>query len=113
MRDETHHNNAKWWTNESGKPIERNKGELLMLVITELAEACDGIRKNLRDDKILTRSMEEVEMADTLIRLMDYAGGFELAILDWRDISPLDNQLSLCKRARQKSLPKSCPWRAW
>lgn len=73
--------NAKWWVSlETGQPIERNKGELLMLVITELAEAVEGIRKNLMDDKLPNRRMEEVEMADAFIRLLDFAGGFGITI---------------------------------
>lgn len=93
MRDETHRNNAKWWTClETGNPIERNKGELLMLVITELAEACEGARKDLMDDKCPARKMEEVELADALIRLLDYAGGFDLHILRWDSISEKELQ---------------------
>lgn len=83
-----HQANKKWWQDlETGKPIDRNKGELLMLVITELAEACEGIRKNLMDDKLPHRTMEEVEMADAFIRLLDFAGGFEIKIINfaWPD----------------------------
>lgn len=75
--------NIKWWQNlETGEPIQRNKGELLMLVITELAEAVEGIRKNLQDDKLPDRKMEEVEMADAYIRLLDFAGGFNIDLTD-------------------------------
>lgn len=77
-----HKQNAQWWISlDDGKPIERNKGELLMLVITELSEATDGIRKTLMDDHLPSRLMEEVEMADVLIRLLDYAHGFNLGNL--------------------------------
>lgn len=78
-----HEGNKKWWTDmDTGLPIERNKGELLMLVITELAEAVEGIRKNLMDDKLPHRKMEEVEMADALIRMCDYCGGFGITFED-------------------------------
>lgn len=71
--------NDAWWTDiHTGQPIPRNKGELLMMVITELAEAVEGIRKNLMDDKLPHRRMEEVEMADAYIRLLDYAGGYNI-----------------------------------
>lgn len=75
--------NTKWWTDlQTGQPITRNKGELLMLVITELSEATDGIRRNMMDDKLPHRSMEEVEMADAKIRLLDFAGGFGIELYE-------------------------------
>lgn len=78
LAQRVHQANIKWWQDPAtGKPIERNKGELLMLVITELAECCEGERKNLIDDKLPHRKMAEVEMADTYIRLLDYAAGFK------------------------------------
>ncbi len=74
-----HQANAKWWVNlETGEPIQRNVGELLMLATSELAEAMEGHRKNLQDDKLPHRKMFEVEVADCLIRLLDIAGGMGL-----------------------------------
>lgn len=65
-----------WWSDlETGEPIDRNKGELLALVHTELAEARRGIGG--MDDKLPHRKGEEVELADVVIRLGDYAGGFD------------------------------------
>ena len=76
-RDLCHAANQKWWTDvHTGFPISRNKGELLMLMVSEIAEAMEGERKNLMDDKIPSRKMAEVELVDALIRLFDYAGGF-------------------------------------
>jgi NTP pyrophosphatase (non-canonical NTP hydrolase) len=77
---EAHAANAKWWTREDGSRIERNKGELLMLIVSEIAEAMEGERKNLMDDKLPHRLMAEVELADSLIRIFDYAGahGYDL-----------------------------------
>lgn len=73
--------NANWWINiETGEPVERNVGELLMLCTSELAEAMEGHRKNLKDDKLPHRDMFEVEIADTFIRLFDLAGGLGLDI---------------------------------
>lgn len=46
----------------------------LMLQVTELSEAAEGIRKNLMDDKLPHRTMEEVEMADAIIRILDHCG---------------------------------------
>lgn len=74
-----HAANAKWWVDlHTGQPILRNVGELLMLATSELAEALEGHRKNLMDDKLLHRSMFEVEIADCIIRLLDTAAGMKL-----------------------------------
>jgi NTP pyrophosphatase (non-canonical NTP hydrolase) len=72
-----HEANDKWWRDpRTGERIERNKGELLMLMVSEIAEAMEGERKNLMDDKLPHRPMAEVELADLLIRAFDYAGAY-------------------------------------
>lgn len=74
-----HTENSKWWCNlATGAPIERNVGEMLMLVVSELSEAMEGARKDLMDDKLPDRKMFEVELADALIRIFDIAGGLNL-----------------------------------
>ncbi len=74
-----HNANKTWWRDpKTGEPLQRNKGELMMLIVSEVAEAMEGARKGLSDDKLKHRTMEEVELADTLIRIFDYAGGFGL-----------------------------------
>lgn len=74
---EVHIANRKWWTDlHTGEPINRNKGELLALIHSEVSEALEGERKNLMDDKLPHRRMAEVEMADVLIRVLDYCAGF-------------------------------------
>ncbi|WP_353640758.1 hypothetical protein [Mesorhizobium sp. WSM2239] len=74
---ECHANNTKWWTDlETGERLVRNKGELLMLVISEIAEAMEAERKGLMDDKLPHRPGAEVELVDGVIRLADFAGGF-------------------------------------
>jgi len=76
-RDQCHAANQKWWQDPAtGEPIKRNKAELICLMHSELSEAMEGERKNLMDDKLPHRKMAEVEMADTLIRIMDYCGAF-------------------------------------
>lgn len=74
---EVHAANQKWWQDmNTGSPLKRNKGELLMLIVSEVAEAMEGERKDLMDDKLPHRKMAEVELADALIRILDYAAGF-------------------------------------
>ena len=72
-----HEANRKWWENiETGEPIERNKGELLCLIHSEISEAMEGERKGLMDDKLPHRPMAEVELVDAMIRIFDYAGAY-------------------------------------
>ena len=75
----THLANKKWWVDlETGQPKERNVPEMLMLIVSELAEAMEGHRKDFMDDKLPHRKMLEVGLADALIRLLDLAGGLGL-----------------------------------
>lgn len=70
---------AGWWTDiKTGEKKDRNVGELLCLVHSEISEAMEGHRKNLQDDKLPHRKMFEVELADALIRIFDIAGAFNL-----------------------------------
>ncbi len=67
---------AGWWNDlETGAPKDRNTGELLMLIVSELAEAMEGHRKNLKDDKLPQYPMFVVELVDALVRIFDTAGG--------------------------------------
>jgi NTP pyrophosphatase (non-canonical NTP hydrolase) len=71
-----HDANKQWWHDiNTGEKLNRNKGELLMLIVSEIAEAMEGERKDLMDDKLPHRKMAEVELADALIRIFDYAAG--------------------------------------
>lgn len=70
---------AGWWHDlKTGEKLQRNKGEMLMLMVSELAEAMEAVRKNLMDDKLPDRPGVEVELADCVIRIADYCGGFDL-----------------------------------
>lgn len=72
-----HQANIKWWQDmDTGAPIKRNKGELLALIHSEVSECLEGERKDLMDDKLPHRKMAEVELADIIIRTLDYAAGF-------------------------------------
>lgn len=78
---EVHAANAKWWHDlETGERLERNKGEMLALIHSEVSECLEGVRKDLMDDHLPHRKMEEVELADALIRILDYAAGHGLDI---------------------------------
>ena len=74
---------AGWWTDlETGERKERNQGELLMLVVTEVAEAMEGVRKGGQDDHLPDRKMLDTELADVLIRLFDFIGAYDIPIAD-------------------------------
>lgn len=76
-----HSLNEKWWIDlKTGKTKVRNDGELIALMHSELSEALEGLRKDLMDDKLPKRKMVEVEMADCVIRILDYcsARGYDI-----------------------------------
>lgn len=73
---------AGWWM-EGDRDLTGDKyvhATKLMLCVSELAEAMEGLRKNLMDDKLPHRKMAEVELADAIIRIFDLAGvlGYDL-----------------------------------
>ena len=73
---------AGWWE-EDGRDLTADKyvhATKLMLIVTEVSEAMEGLRKGLKDDKLPHRPMAEVELADALIRIFDLAGalGYDL-----------------------------------
>lgn len=77
LAEEVHAANveAGWWTDlATGMRKDRNVGEMLMLVASEIAEADEGVRGDLMDDKLPHRLMLEVELADAKIRILDIAG---------------------------------------
>jgi len=64
-----------WYPPESPA---REKGTEMMLIVSEIAEAMEGARKDLMDDKLPHRKMEEVEMADAVIRIMNHCTTYNL-----------------------------------
>lgn len=74
-----HFLNDQWWRNpKTGKRITRNKPEMIALMHSELSEALEAERKDLMDDKLVQWKGEEIEMADTVIRIFDYCAGHGL-----------------------------------
>lgn len=68
---------AGWWKPFDEMPVEYRKyflGCHRDLIHSELGEATEGARKNKMDDHLPERKNEEVELADAVIRIMDYAG---------------------------------------
>lgn len=73
---------AGWYRDPAtGDVVERNFGEVVALMHSELSEALEADRKGLMDDKLPHRPGQEVEFADCVIRIMDTcaARGYDLA----------------------------------
>lgn len=82
LQEHIHDLNKNWWVDVNTlEPKERNVGELLCLVHSEISEAMEGHRKGLMDDKLPHRSMLEVELADALIRIFDIGAGLKLDLV--------------------------------
>lgn len=82
------HPDAGFCTDEIREPIKwhpmindpftkanRNFGELLSLVHSELSECYEGILKKCKDTHLTNLPMEQVEIADACIRVYDMIGG--------------------------------------
>lgn len=72
-------NGAGWYSDpRTGEPVNRNFGEVVALMHSELSEALEADRKDLMDDKLPHRKGVEVEFADCLIRIFDTAAALDL-----------------------------------
>ena len=72
---------AGWWTDlDTGEPKDRNFGELIALVHSEISEGLEGHRKNLMDNHLPQYPMWWVEMADAFIRIADMCGADEVPL---------------------------------
>jgi NTP pyrophosphatase (non-canonical NTP hydrolase) len=56
-----------WWEKD------RNDGEMIALMHSELSEALEGLRENAVSDKLPGYLAVEEELADVIIRVADYA----------------------------------------
>lgn len=72
---------AGWYRNpQTGEEVQRNVGEVIALMHSELSEALEAHRKDLPDDKLPDRMGIEVEFADCIIRIFDTARALRLDV---------------------------------
>lgn len=72
---------AGWYRDPAtGEDVQRNFGEVVALMHSELSEALEAHRKNLMDDKLPHRPGIEVEFADVIIRILDTAAALGLDV---------------------------------
>lgn len=63
----------KGWTKSSRPEDPVWMGNQIALMHSELSEAHESIRKGTNDDKVTWRKGYEVELADVIIRIMNFA----------------------------------------
>lgn len=75
---------AGWWTDlETGERCERNMGDLISLIHTEISEAYEAHRKNDKNDDHLThRKGMDTELADAMIRISDACGALGMETVE-------------------------------
>ena len=76
--------NAGWYKNpETGEVVERNFGEVIALMHSELSEALEAHREGKEfDDKLTDKDAIGVELADCIIRIFDTAAALNINIAD-------------------------------
>lgn len=71
---QVHSDNARKGFWEEGQ--EKNKGEVLALIHSEISEALEALRKDKNDSHLRHRKGVEVELADAVIRIFDMCGAY-------------------------------------
>lgn len=66
--------------NNINKSINLIITQKLALIHSEISEALEGLRKDLKDDHLPQYDMFAVELADAIIRILDLAGAFNIPI---------------------------------
>jgi hypothetical protein len=69
---------AGWHKEVSPETIKYLQATQLMLMVSEISEAMEGVRKDLMDEKLPHRLAVEVELADAIIRIADFCGRWNL-----------------------------------
>lgn len=78
LQDEIHRNSAEHGFWPDG---DRNDGEAIALIHSELSEALEALRdRNPPSKKVPGYSQVEEELADAIVRILDYAGGRKLRV---------------------------------
>lgn len=71
----------KWYHDPvTGAKLKLNSGERFMLMVSEISEAMEAVRKDLHSDHLPEFLGVEEELADALIRIFDYCGEHKLRI---------------------------------
>lgn len=67
---------------DDGTPLPTKKAEKLALMHSELSEALEAVRKPSPDKYCPQFSSEAVELADALIRMLDYCEHYQIPLLE-------------------------------
>ncbi|MCV6592596.1 MAG: hypothetical protein OIF48_06575 [Silicimonas sp.] len=78
---------AGWWDDWPDKTKRLRTARAL--VMTEIAEAVEGLRKDLMDDHLPHHKMLHVEIADAMIRALDMAGAM-MSVNAWKRITAFE-----------------------
>lgn len=74
---------AGWWHDlKTGEKLKKPVDLMIALCHSEISEALEADRKNLKDDKLTHRDGFEVEIADLFIRLADMIPSIDETFLD-------------------------------